>query len=158
MLDGVKASGPLPQDVKPLLDQAATAAFNDTFGPSLPDADHPAGAVCYLSGCLIEVTYRDHCVARASTQRFSEVGTARLRSWPGLIYHSPPQPLSDGSGRLQVTWALFIVDPTVKENRARFEALLQPPKEPQVIRPDVCGRVTTGPVLQQDTPKQGATT
>ena len=152
VVDSVKASGPPSQENKVLFDGAAAAALDGTFGPSLPDANRSAVS-CFQSGCLVEVTYTDRCIERAAQQRLSMQPTARLRTWPGMIYHSPPTALPDG--RLQVTWALLIADTTVPENHAKLDALLKPPTEPRVVfRPEVCGRASAGTVLQ---PGQGVT-
>jgi len=156
IVDAVRKAGEAPGDLGKILENAAEAAFTQTFGPS-NDAVMTKRDVCSAGGCLFEVIYRDQCAQIAFKQQFTANVLARLREWPGPIYRTPPIKLPDG--RIRMTWALLLAD--APAHRVRLQALLDAPKkQPDALRPDVC--VNPGPAggpagVKGPTPLQGAT-
>jgi len=151
VVDTVKGSGPVVQDLKPLVDQTAASAFAKTFGASSADVEYAGGVTCFKNGCLIEVTYRDVCVEKAATNRLRNFPVP-LRSWPGVIYHSPPVTLT--GGKVQETWALLLPDLAADDNRGRFQRFAEGKMLDTSIRPLVCATPNTG-TTQQPAPTQG---
>jgi hypothetical protein len=150
VVDTVKASGPVVQDLKRLVDRSAADAFAKTFGNSGAEVEYSGGVNCFKNGCLIEVTYRDVCTEKASTDRLRNFPVP-LRSWPGIIYHSPPVMLA--GGKVQVTWALLLPDLAADDNRGRFQRFAEGKMIDASIRPDVCSSPNTG--TAQPAPNQG---
>jgi hypothetical protein len=151
VIGAVNKSGEVPADIQPVLQKAAASAFDETFGAPSPDLVQVQSMGCFASGCLFQVTYRDRCVELAFKKRLTDAANARLRSWPGTIYQTPPVALRDG--RVQVTWTLLIADSS--DRRARLDALLKPAMVPAAtIKPDICAAVSAA-ANQDSTPAQG---
>jgi len=148
LVDQVKNSGPVLQEVKPLVDSTAAKAFTSTFGPSNADVDYSTGVRCFKDGCLVEVTYRDRCVEQAETDLFRHA-PAPLRRWPGAVYHTPVLTLPER--RVRATWALLLPDLSVEENRRRFQGFADMKMSDTPIRRDVCASVPAGTLRQPTT-------
>jgi hypothetical protein len=135
VLQAVQTSGEVAPEVKDIVNQAADAAFVQTFGPSTPQAERSMSPSCFRIGCLVHVVYRDQCTSHAADEVLLERPSARLRKWPGGIYKTPAVRLADG--RLDVTWALLLSAP--EKQRQGLEALLKPPApEPAILQREVC--------------------
>ena len=152
VIGAVNKSGEVAPDIQPVLQKAAASAFAETFGAPGGDLVQVEDKGCFASGCLFQVTYRDRCVEQVFKRRLTETADARLRSWPGTIYQTPP--VAQPDGRIQATWTLLISDS--QDRRARLAALLKPPMVPgATIKPDICAAVSAAAGLQDKTPAQG---
>ncbi len=140
LVESVQRSGEVAIEVKEVVNQAANAAFAQTF-PSTPEAQYTVGASCFHDGCLQHVIYRDVCAARAADDVLLRRVGAPLRKWPGPVYKTPGIPTGDG--RVDVTWALLLSKP--EKQRPALDALIRPPPPPPPITlPDICRQADAG--------------